>query len=259
MQLSLFLVTRCHHYLFVLIMLLLLSRFSRVRLLATPWTAAHQVPLSMGFSRQEYWSGVPLLFWLWWLVKIREALTTRMDGGLKYVLSHLSPHPRFLPAQAMVFRDCCCEAVCAWSGISHCSVTPFQWVCDSIAWRVISSNISFFFSASKAVLTSIFLPSELPSSFSLLLFWLSVTARIIQILVSWFRHWYLLVSVLVTMDISLFASSGSPVFPEASRLFPRLCRRTRSAPPQAWSQGTLWRFYSSLLDYIRLLWHWYSS
>ena len=33
---------------------------SRVWLLATPWTAAHQAPLSMGFSRQEYWSGVPL-------------------------------------------------------------------------------------------------------------------------------------------------------------------------------------------------------
>ena len=31
-----------------------------VQLLATPWTAAHQAPLSMGFSRQEYWSGVPL-------------------------------------------------------------------------------------------------------------------------------------------------------------------------------------------------------
>ena len=31
-----------------------------VRLLATPWTAAYQTPLSMGFSRQEYWSGVPL-------------------------------------------------------------------------------------------------------------------------------------------------------------------------------------------------------
>ena len=38
----------------------LLSRFSRVRLLATTWTAAYQAPLSMGFSRQEYWSGVPL-------------------------------------------------------------------------------------------------------------------------------------------------------------------------------------------------------
>ena len=33
---------------------------SRVRLLATPWTAAHEAPPSMGFSRQEYWSGVPL-------------------------------------------------------------------------------------------------------------------------------------------------------------------------------------------------------
>ena len=34
--------------------------FSRARLLATPWTAAYQAPPSMGFSRQEYWSGVPL-------------------------------------------------------------------------------------------------------------------------------------------------------------------------------------------------------
>ena len=33
---------------------------SRVWLLATPWTAAYQAPLSMGFSRQGYWSGVPL-------------------------------------------------------------------------------------------------------------------------------------------------------------------------------------------------------
>ena len=33
---------------------------SRVRLPATPWTAAYQAPPSMGFSRQEYWSGVPL-------------------------------------------------------------------------------------------------------------------------------------------------------------------------------------------------------
>ena len=44
----------------IILLLLLLSRFSRVRLLATPWTAAYQAPLSMGFARQEYWSGVPL-------------------------------------------------------------------------------------------------------------------------------------------------------------------------------------------------------
>ena len=36
-----------------------LSRFSHVRLFVTLWTVAHQVPLSMGFSRQEYWSGLP--------------------------------------------------------------------------------------------------------------------------------------------------------------------------------------------------------
>ena len=41
-------------------LLLLLSRFSRVRLCATPWTAAYQAPPSLGFSRQEYWSGVSL-------------------------------------------------------------------------------------------------------------------------------------------------------------------------------------------------------
>ena len=36
-----------------------LSRFSRVQLCATSWTAAHQAPLSTEFSRQEYWSGLP--------------------------------------------------------------------------------------------------------------------------------------------------------------------------------------------------------
>ena len=38
----------------------IMKSLSRVRLLATPWTAAHQAPPSMGFSRQEYWSGVQL-------------------------------------------------------------------------------------------------------------------------------------------------------------------------------------------------------
>ena len=40
-------------------LLLLLSRFSRVQLCATPETAAHQAPPSLGFSRQEHWSGLP--------------------------------------------------------------------------------------------------------------------------------------------------------------------------------------------------------
>ena len=37
----------------------ILSHFSHVRLFATPWTGARQAPLSMGFPRQKYWSGLP--------------------------------------------------------------------------------------------------------------------------------------------------------------------------------------------------------
>ena len=37
----------------------MLSQFSCVQLFVTPWTVAHQAPLSMEFSRQEYWSGLP--------------------------------------------------------------------------------------------------------------------------------------------------------------------------------------------------------
>ena len=58
---------------------------SRVWPSATPWTAAHQAPPSMGFSRQEYWSGVPLpsprntwsnsLIWPWSTEWIRQRLT----------------------------------------------------------------------------------------------------------------------------------------------------------------------------------------
>ena len=43
----------------ILLLLLLLSRVSRVRLCVTLQTAAHQAPLSQGFSRQEHWSGLP--------------------------------------------------------------------------------------------------------------------------------------------------------------------------------------------------------
>ena len=41
------------------LLLLLLSRFSRVPLCVIPWTAANQAPLSTGVSRQEHWSGLP--------------------------------------------------------------------------------------------------------------------------------------------------------------------------------------------------------
>ena len=54
-QNSWYLILKCP----LLLLLLLLSRFSRVRLCATPETAAHQAPQSLGFSKQEHWSGLP--------------------------------------------------------------------------------------------------------------------------------------------------------------------------------------------------------
>ena len=47
------------HRVFSIVRACMLSRFSHVRLFATPWTVARLAPLSLGFSRQEYWSGLP--------------------------------------------------------------------------------------------------------------------------------------------------------------------------------------------------------
>ena len=51
--------TMLHYHQQCMLLLLLLSRFSCVRLFATPWTVAYQAPPSMGFSRQECWNGLP--------------------------------------------------------------------------------------------------------------------------------------------------------------------------------------------------------
>ena len=50
-----------YHWVWVYYIMLLLSRFSCVQLCATPQTAAHQAPPSLGYSRQEHWSGLPFL------------------------------------------------------------------------------------------------------------------------------------------------------------------------------------------------------
>ena len=60
-----------------MLLLLLLSRFSRVRLCATPQTAAHQAPLSLGFSRQEYRSGCHFLLQC---VKVKSPSRVRLSA-----------------------------------------------------------------------------------------------------------------------------------------------------------------------------------
>ena len=59
--------------------LLLLRRFSRVRLCATPWTAAHQALSSLGFSRQEHWSGLPFLSS--WSMREHQIQTANAKSG----------------------------------------------------------------------------------------------------------------------------------------------------------------------------------
>ena len=65
---------------------------SRVRPSATPWTAAYQAPPSMGFSRQEYWSGVPLPSPNWVSREIRflfkKIWNTKKCEVMKKVLKH---------------------------------------------------------------------------------------------------------------------------------------------------------------------------
>jgi len=68
---------------------------SRVRLLATPWIAAYQAPPSMGFSRQEYWSGWVKTFWnsnllSWILFLNRSNLTSGENSCESYLTSVFS-------------------------------------------------------------------------------------------------------------------------------------------------------------------------
>ena len=70
--------------------------FRSVQLFATPWTVAYQAPPSMGFSRQEYWSGVPLSspmgsssllctgFSSWWLLLLQN-IGSRHEGSVAVV------------------------------------------------------------------------------------------------------------------------------------------------------------------------------
>ena len=86
---------------------------SRVRLLVTPWTASYQAPLPMGFSRQEYWSGVPLPFntskiersWWWSQPGIRQShvyvLTLLLRSGCSIQWTYAYGH---VPCRLAGFR-----------------------------------------------------------------------------------------------------------------------------------------------------------
>ena len=93
--------------------LLLLSHFSRVWLCATPQTAAHQTPPSLGFSRQEHWSGLPFPSpmhesekWKWSRSVVSDPMDCSLPGSsihgifqarvLEWVGCHCLLHTRYL-------------------------------------------------------------------------------------------------------------------------------------------------------------------
>ena len=92
---------------------MVLSRFSRVRLLVTPWIAARQALLSMGFCRQEYWGGLPC-----------PPPGDPPNPGIK-------PTPLVSPALAGGFFDA------TWEALSHGSTALFfttkMFTCLSIS------------------------------------------------------------------------------------------------------------------------------
>ena len=91
---------------------------SHVRLLATPWTAAHQALPSMGFSRQEYWSGVPLpspssearnpksRCWQVWFLQRAERGTSVLGLLPGLISDHFYVHMRFSRLLYVIFPLC---------------------------------------------------------------------------------------------------------------------------------------------------------
>ena len=89
-----------------------LSHFSHVQLFATPWTVAHQAPLSLGFSRQEYWSGLPFVKFpkslVFKIVFLPEMATRWQDFFMPKSGSSVkrSLHERSLPGCKWEGNDC---------------------------------------------------------------------------------------------------------------------------------------------------------
>ena len=89
---------------------------SLVRLLETPWTAAHQAPPSMGFSRQEYWSGVPLPSRVTPNRPTNSYSAIRPTGSMQ--------HPLSIPRSADLKSICCLN--CSLSGNSTVTASDAQ-------------------------------------------------------------------------------------------------------------------------------------
>ena len=91
---------------------------SHVRLFGTPWTVAHQAPLSMGFSRQEYWSGLPFPS----PGELPDPGTEPVSPALQ--ANALTSEPPGKPTSVGIYiyiyiYVCVCVCVCMWVNFIH--------------------------------------------------------------------------------------------------------------------------------------------
>ena len=114
---------------------------SRVWLLVTPWTAAYQAPSSMGFSRQEYWSGVPLPSPMYTWITSNYILIFTMLKGPKLSISTFNPCSFIIGASQMVLMVKNCLPMLKM----QCGFNP--WI-KKIPWK------------RKLHLTPVFLPGK---------------------------------------------------------------------------------------------------
>ena len=127
-------------------MLLLLSRFSRVRLCATPQTAAHQAPPSLGFSRQEHWSGLPFPS------PVRESEKWKWSRSV--VSDSSRPHgPQ--PTRLLLPWDFPGKS----PGVGcHCLLQVFVWVASKLLCTKESCIYIAFFFSNRIIFTTAFSP-----------------------------------------------------------------------------------------------------
>ena len=124
---------------------------SRAQLLATPWTAAYQAPLSLGFSRQEYWSGVPLPSPLILLKYYKSLFESTF-----FVIKRLK-NSKHAPPFIRISHSCCCflnrylgflkhplrrkqEKAQCWDlkiwGIKDMPPISTCWGCATVCWDI---------------------------------------------------------------------------------------------------------------------------
>ena len=127
---------------------MLLSCFSHVQLCATPYTAAHQAPLSLGFSRQEHWSGLPFPSPNAWKLKVKvKSLSPVRLLATPWTVAYQAPLSMGFSRQEY------------WSGVSLLSLNTLTTTLKFLRIHLHSSGKTF--TRSRIILTPSFPWGEL--------------------------------------------------------------------------------------------------